>query len=103
MSVQRFIEVHCVVEVSVKRLLIFNYVTNKNSMYFRVQWVCEGCGKRQPIRAGSFFFRLQCSILQAMQIILAWCEDADLEVAAEHFGKITFLVIILIILCNFDG
>ncbi|XP_075969864.1 uncharacterized protein LOC142972538 [Anticarsia gemmatalis] len=52
----------------------------------RVQWVCEGCGKRQPIRTGSFFFRLQCSILQALQIILAWCEDADLVVAAEHFG-----------------
>ncbi|CAB3228671.1 unnamed protein product [Arctia plantaginis] len=52
----------------------------------RVQWVCEGCGKKQPIRTGSFFFRLQCSLLQAMQIILAWCEDADIEVAAEHFG-----------------
>ncbi|CAH0604887.1 unnamed protein product [Chrysodeixis includens] len=52
----------------------------------RVQWVCEGCTKRQPIRVGSFFYRLQCSILQTLQLILAWCEDADLEVAAAHFG-----------------
>ncbi|KAF9815945.1 hypothetical protein SFRURICE_009843 [Spodoptera frugiperda] len=52
----------------------------------RVQWICEGCGKTQPIRAGSFFFRLQCSILQSMQIILAWCEDADVDVVAAHFG-----------------
>ncbi|CAH2086170.1 unnamed protein product [Euphydryas editha] len=51
----------------------------------RVQWICEGCGKRQPIRTGSFFFRLQCSILQALQIILAWCEDADLNTAAQFF------------------
>ncbi|KAJ0180704.1 hypothetical protein K1T71_004108 [Dendrolimus kikuchii] len=52
----------------------------------RVQWVCEGCGRRQPIRVGSFFFRLQCTILQTLQMILAWCEDADCEVVAEHFG-----------------
>ncbi|KAH9635334.1 hypothetical protein HF086_017900 [Spodoptera exigua] len=49
-----------------------------------VQWICEGCGKTQPIRAGSFFFRLQCSILQTMQIILAWCEDADVDVVATQ-------------------
>ncbi|XP_068629790.1 uncharacterized protein [Battus philenor] len=52
----------------------------------RVQWICEGCGKRQPIRIGSFFFKLQCSIQQALQMILAWCEDADLTVAAQHFN-----------------
>ncbi|CAG9783948.1 unnamed protein product [Diatraea saccharalis] len=52
----------------------------------RVQWLCEGCGKRQPIRSGSFFLRLQCSLLQALQIILAWSEDADCATVAEHFG-----------------
>ncbi|XP_028038091.1 uncharacterized protein LOC114248866 [Bombyx mandarina] len=52
----------------------------------RVQWSCKGCGKRSPIRTGSFFHRLPCSILQTLQIILAWSEDADLQVAAEHFG-----------------
>ncbi|XP_030023239.2 uncharacterized protein LOC115442362 [Manduca sexta] len=52
----------------------------------RAQWVCEGCGKRQPIRIGSFFFKLQCSILQTLQLILAWCEDADINIAAQHFG-----------------
>ncbi|XP_049867530.1 uncharacterized protein LOC126367817 isoform X2 [Pectinophora gossypiella] len=52
----------------------------------RVQWVCEGCGKRLPIRTGSFFLRLQCSILQALQIILAWCDDVEPEFAAQHFG-----------------
>ncbi|CAH0692214.1 unnamed protein product [Chilo suppressalis] len=52
----------------------------------RVQWLCEGCGKRQPIRSGSFFLRLQCSLLQALQIILAWSEDADSSIVAEHFG-----------------
>ncbi|XP_047021542.1 uncharacterized protein LOC124631274 [Helicoverpa zea] len=52
----------------------------------RVQWICEGCSKRLPIRAGSFFFRLQCSILQTVQMIFAWSEDADVEVAAAHFG-----------------
>ncbi|CAH0721882.1 unnamed protein product, partial [Brenthis ino] len=51
----------------------------------RVQWICEGCGKRQPIRSGSFFFKLQCSILQALQVILAWCEDADVTSSAQHF------------------
>ncbi|KAL4711972.1 hypothetical protein ACJJTC_011279 [Scirpophaga incertulas] len=52
----------------------------------RVQWVCEMCGKRLPIRYGSFFFRLQCSLLQALQVILAWCEDADLVTTAEWCG-----------------
>ncbi|XP_059057037.1 uncharacterized protein LOC131850717 [Achroia grisella] len=51
----------------------------------RVQWVCQGCGKRQPIRSGSFFMKLQCSILQSLQMILAWCEDADCDIAAEYF------------------
>ncbi|KPJ05076.1 hypothetical protein RR46_04192 [Papilio xuthus] len=51
----------------------------------RVQWVCGGCGKRQPIRIGSFFFKLQCSILQALQMTLAWCEDVDITVALQHF------------------
>lgn len=63
-----------------------NVVCRTARVVDRVQWFCEGCGKRQPIRTGSFFFRLQCTILQAMQIIFAWCQDADLEVAAEHFG-----------------
>ncbi|KAJ8725845.1 hypothetical protein PYW08_004028 [Mythimna loreyi] len=52
----------------------------------RIQWVCEGCSKRLPIRIGSFFFRLQCSILQTVQTILAWTEDAEIDVAAAHFG-----------------
>ncbi|XP_023934566.1 uncharacterized protein LOC112043394 [Bicyclus anynana] len=51
----------------------------------RVQWVCEGCSKRLPIRTGSFFFKIQCSILQTMQLILAWCEDADFTAAAQYF------------------
>nr|XP_026494934.1 uncharacterized protein LOC113399884 [Vanessa tameamea] len=51
----------------------------------RVQWACQGCGKKQPIRTGSFFFRLQCSIMQALQIILAWCEDAEITTAAQFF------------------
>ncbi|XP_050345434.1 uncharacterized protein LOC126770214 [Nymphalis io] len=51
----------------------------------RVQWACEGCGKKQPIRTGSFFFRLPCSILQALQIVLAWCEDAEITTAAQFF------------------
>ncbi|XP_032513972.2 uncharacterized protein LOC116767658 [Danaus plexippus] len=51
----------------------------------RVQWVCEGCSKRQPIRTGSFFFKLQCTILQTLQLILAWCEDAELNSAAQYF------------------
>ncbi|XP_013146063.1 PREDICTED: uncharacterized protein LOC106109200 [Papilio polytes] len=51
----------------------------------RVQWVCAGCGKRQPIRIGSFFFKLQCSILQVLQMTLAWCEDVDITVALQHF------------------
>ncbi|CAG4988432.1 unnamed protein product [Parnassius apollo] len=51
----------------------------------RVQWICESCGKRQPIRTGSFFFKLQCSIQQVLQMTLAWCEDADMTVAAQHF------------------
>ncbi|XP_063378354.1 uncharacterized protein LOC134665353 [Cydia fagiglandana] len=52
----------------------------------RVQWVCEPCGTRQPVRLGSFFMKLQCSLLQALQIILAWSEDADIMQAAQHFG-----------------
>ncbi|KAL0842324.1 hypothetical protein ABMA28_014452 [Loxostege sticticalis] len=52
----------------------------------RMQWYCEGCSKRQPVRAGSFFLRLQCSLLQSLQMMLAWCEDADCTDAAEHFG-----------------
>jgi hypothetical protein len=52
-----------------------------------VQWACEACGKRLPIRQDSFFLRLQCSLLQSLQIMLAWCEDADYIVAAEHFGN----------------
>lgn len=56
--------------------------------YYRVQWVCAGCGKRQPIRIGSFFFKLQCSILQVLQMTLAWCEDVDITVALQHFGKL---------------
>ncbi|XP_052757404.1 uncharacterized protein LOC113517353 [Galleria mellonella] len=51
----------------------------------KVQWVCQGCGKKQPIRMGSFFLKLQCSILQTLQMVLAWCEDADCDVAAEYF------------------
>ncbi|CAH2240201.1 uncharacterized protein LOC120624473 [Pararge aegeria] len=51
----------------------------------RVQWVCEGCSKRLPIRTGSFFFKLQCSILQTLQLILAWCEDTDTMAAAQYF------------------
>ncbi|CAH2073426.1 unnamed protein product, partial [Iphiclides podalirius] len=51
----------------------------------RVQWTCESCGKRQPIRIGSFFFKMQCSIQQVLQMTLAWCEDADLNIAAKHF------------------
>ncbi|XP_045445688.1 uncharacterized protein LOC123653746 [Melitaea cinxia] len=51
----------------------------------RFQWLCKGCGKRLPIRTGTFFFRLQCSILQALQIIFAWCEDADVYTAAQFF------------------
>ncbi|XP_022120482.2 uncharacterized protein LOC110996895 isoform X2 [Pieris rapae] len=51
----------------------------------RVQWICKTCKKRQPIRSGSFFLKLQCSIVQALQMILAWCEDADINVAAEYF------------------
>ncbi|KAM3963034.1 uncharacterized protein ACR2FA_002791 [Aphomia sociella] len=51
----------------------------------RVQWTCQNCGKRLPIRTGSFFMKLQCSILQSLQMILAWCEDADCDVAAEYF------------------
>ncbi|XP_063822184.1 uncharacterized protein LOC135072160 [Ostrinia nubilalis] len=52
----------------------------------RVQWHCEGCGKRQPVRISSFFLRLQCSLQQALQMMLAWCEDADCYHAAEYFG-----------------
>ncbi|XP_038215858.1 uncharacterized protein LOC119835226 [Zerene cesonia] len=51
----------------------------------RVQWICEGCKRKQPIRIGSFFYRLQCTMVQALQMILAWCEDADVHVAAEFF------------------
>lgn len=59
----------------------------QNKLYFRVQWVCVGCKKRQPIRTGSFFLKLQCSLLQSLQLILAWCEDADVTTAAQHFGN----------------
>ncbi|XP_060800350.1 uncharacterized protein LOC106139204 [Amyelois transitella] len=52
----------------------------------KVQWYCKVCKKRQPIRTGSFFMRVQCSLLQTLQIILAWCEDADYAIAAEHFN-----------------
>ncbi|XP_072944166.1 uncharacterized protein [Epargyreus clarus] len=62
-----------------------NVVCRQARVIDRVQWVCEGCGKRQPIRIGSFFYRLQCSILQTLQLILAWCEDADLNYAVQHF------------------
>ncbi|XP_045785351.1 uncharacterized protein LOC123880951 [Maniola jurtina] len=51
----------------------------------RVQWLCEGCSRKQPIRTGSFFFKLPCSLLQTMQLILAWCEDADVTTAAQYF------------------
>ncbi|KAI5632722.1 hypothetical protein NE865_14536 [Phthorimaea operculella] len=52
----------------------------------KIQWACKSCGKRLPIRTGTFFLRIQCSILQTLQIILAWCEDADYEIVAQHFG-----------------
>ncbi|XP_048479731.1 uncharacterized protein LOC105392854 [Plutella xylostella] len=52
----------------------------------RVQWCCEGCGTRVSIRTDSFFYRLACSMLQVLQLTLAWAEDADCEVAAQHFG-----------------
>ncbi|KAJ2952895.1 hypothetical protein O0L34_g7258 [Tuta absoluta] len=52
----------------------------------KIQWACKSCGKRMPIRTGTFFLRIQCSILQTLQMILAWCEDADYEIAAHHFG-----------------
>ncbi|KAI8434714.1 hypothetical protein MSG28_003240 [Choristoneura fumiferana] len=52
----------------------------------RVQWVCSGCGSRQSVRQGSLFQKLQCSLLQALQVILAWSEDADCALVAEHYG-----------------
>ncbi|XP_050678549.1 uncharacterized protein LOC126974886 isoform X2 [Leptidea sinapis] len=62
-----------------------NLVCKPARVVDRVQWVCEGCKKKQPIRTGSFFYKLQCSILQAMQMIFAWCEDAEITEAAEFF------------------
>ncbi|XP_041977606.1 uncharacterized protein LOC121731962 [Aricia agestis] len=62
-----------------------NVVCKPARVIDRMQWVCEGCSKRQPIRTGSFFFKLQCSLLQALQVILAWCEDSELEPAAQYF------------------
>lgn len=61
-------------------------------LFSRFQWLCKGCGKRLPIRTGTFFFRLQCSILQALQIILAWCEDADVNTAAQFFGNYIIII-----------
>ncbi|CAK1545172.1 unnamed protein product [Leptosia nina] len=62
-----------------------NVVLKNARVVDRVQWICKGCKRRQPIRSGSFFLKLQCSITLALQLILAWCEDADVNIVSQYF------------------
>lgn len=52
-----------------------------------MQWVCEGCGTKQSVRHQSFFKRVSCSLLQALQVMLAWCEDAEFDAVAQQLSK----------------
>lgn len=52
----------------------------------RVQWQCESCSNRLSIRTNTFFKKISCSLRQILQMVLAWCEDADCQVASQYFG-----------------
>ncbi|GBP28008.1 hypothetical protein EVAR_83639_1 [Eumeta japonica] len=52
----------------------------------RWQWWCAKCEARAPVRDGSFFARISCSLIDALKLILAWCEDADCNIVASQLG-----------------
>ncbi|XP_034941779.1 uncharacterized protein [Chelonus insularis] len=52
----------------------------------KYNWICPNCHKKQSIRDGSFFFGIKCDLKICLQLILAWCQNIPLDLAAINLN-----------------